>query len=79
MKKQHVKTGKQWSANQRKVEALNPCVRYKKVIPFEAMVDHQQMQDIEKAIKNQAKIALEQEAVAEAELKPKRIRKNNPK
>lgn len=76
-KKTHVKTGKQWSANQRKVEALNPCVRYARVNGFAAVAEHQQTQDIQNAVKAQAKIALEQEA--ENTAKAKRIRKTNPK
>jgi len=82
-KKQHVKTGKQWSSNQRKVEALNPCERFKKVTPFEAVVDARQMADIQNAVKNQAKIALEQEAEVEASIKESeksgKIKKSNPK
>lgn len=78
MTTKHKKTGKQWSSNQRKVEALNPTMRYKRTTAFESVIKPQQMKDIEDSIKAQVKIAKKQEADANIE-KPKRIRKNNPK
>jgi len=64
MATKHKKTPKQWSANQRKVEALNPTMRYKRTTAFESVIKPQQMKAIEDSIKAQVKVAKKQEKEA---------------